>query len=467
MRTPEKGDRLSRFLRACIPAPEAMRNLLFYLTFGLPLAAQEPLTLPDAVRLAVAKHPAMAAGRSGVEAAGARIRAARGQYLPRVNYSESWQRSDNPVFVFGSLLNQRQFTAQNFDLNALNRPDALNNFQSLVGVDQVVYDGGQTRLAVKSAELGRSLSAEDERRTRMEVIAGVVRAYHGAVLAEEGRKVADEAVRSAEADLHRAETIRAAGMSTDADVLSIRVHLAAMREQQIRRAADLDVARAALNEALGLPLSDLHELTTPLTAVRVEDLPLTEYEKQSLAGRPEARQARLAANLAETQTGMARSSLLPQVVLHAGFEADRQGFVTRGGASWLASASLRWNVFNGLADKARIDEAAFGLQRARALQTQADAQIRLQVRRAYADFVAAGQRIEVASAAVASAEESLRITRNRYENGLSNVTDLLRTETALLESRNRRLAAVYDQRLAAVNLALAAGTLSEKSEVLN
>ena len=44
------------------------------------------------------------------------------------------------------------------------------------------------------------------------------------------------------------------------------------------------------------------------------------------------------------------------------------------------------------------------------------------------------QRIEVAKAAVAEAEESLRITQNRYEAGMSNVTDLLRTETAVLEA---------------------------------
>ncbi len=465
MQTTEKGVTLGA--AAASLGVNSMYKTLVLLGFGLPLAAQGPLSLPDAVRLALAKHPAMAASWSGVQAADSRIREARGGYLPRVNYSESWVRSNNPVIVFSSLLTQHQFTAQNFDLGALNRPDALNNFQSQVGVDQVVYDGGQTRMAVKSAELGRTLSVEDDRRTRMAIIAGVVRAYHGAVLAAESRKVADEAVRSAEADLHRAESIRAAGMSTDADVLSIKVHLAAMREQQIRRRAEAEVAMSALDEALGAPLSDTHTLTTPLTAARIEDLPLSEYEKQSLAARPEMRQARVASSLAETQTSMARSSLLPQVVVHAGFEADRQQFVNRGGASWLASASLRWNLFNGGSDKARIDEAAFGLERARALETQANAQVRLEVRRAYADFESAGQRIEVAAAAVAAAEESLRITKDRYENGLSNVTELLRTETALLEARNRRLAAVYDQRLAAVNLALAAGTLSENSEVVN
>ena len=89
------------------------------------------------------------------------------------------------------------------------------------------------------------------------------------------------------------------------------------------------------------------------------------------------------------------------------------------------------------------------------------------MRRAWADLGAAQQRIEVARAAMAEAEESLRITQNRYEAGLSNVTDLLRNETAVLESRTRYLAAVHDQRIAAVMLEFAAGTLSPQSEVLN
>jgi hypothetical protein len=97
---------------------------------------------------------------------------------------------------------------------------------------------------------------------------------------------------------------------------------------------------------------------------------------------------------------------------------------------------------------------------------QAGSGIRLEVRRAYADLHAAQQRIAVAQAAVAEAEESLRITQNRYTAGLANVTDLLRTETAVLESRTRHLAAVHDQRIAAVGLELAAGKLTEGSEVL-
>jgi len=287
------------------------------------------------------------------------------------------------------------------------------------------------------------------------------------VLAQEALQVAEEAVRSAEADASRAEALRAAGLSTDADVLSIRVHLAAMREQQIRRRADLDVATAALNEALGLPLGEKHRLTTPLNPAKPLELPLQGYEKQSLEQRPELRQARLAASLAATQAAAARAALRPQVIARAGFEADRQRFVTRGGANWLASLSLRWNLFNGFQDRSRMQEASEMLNQARALQTQASAQINLQVRKAHADFRAAQERIAVAQAGVSMAEESLRITKNRYEAGLSTVTDLLRTETALLESKNRYLAAVYDQRVAATGLELAAGILTPQSAVLN
>src|ERR1019366_4713156 len=332
--------------------------------------------------------------------------------------------------------------------------------------DQPLYDAGQTKHAVRGAQLGKDLTKEDDRRTRMEVIAQVIRSYLDALLSAEQLKAVNQSMRSAEADRDRAEAVRSAGMSTDADVLSVRVHLAGVREQQIRRTADLDVARAALNDAMGLPLDAEHTLTTTLVALQLAENPLTGYEKNALSERPEARQLKLATSLAENRAASARGNLLPQVGLHAAFEADRQNFYDKGGANWLVSIGLRWNLFNGFSDRARIEESKSALRRSEADQAHANSAIQLQVRRAYADLRAAAQRIEVTNAAVAEAEESLRITQNRYETGLSNVTDLLRTETAVLEAQTRRLAAIHDQRIAATMLELAAGTLTESSEVL-
>lgn len=424
-----------------------------------PVWAQAPLSLQEAIDLALGKNKSIQAVDAGIRAAESRIRQARGGFLPKINYSETFTRGNNPVYVFSSLLTQHRFTMDNFQIGPLNRPEALNNFQSQLTLDQVIFDGGQSRSAVRSAELAHSIGGEDGRRTRMDVIAAVVRAYYGVVLSEENLHVAREAMRSAEADLRRAEAVRSAGMSTDVDVLSIRVHLAGVNEQQIRRTADLDVARAALNEVLGVGLDSQHVLRTELTPADLADISLEDYERKALEQRPEARQVKLAASLAETQANAARASLLPQVGIRTAFEADRQRVVTRGGANWLAAVSLRWNLFNGYADRARIAEAGQMLQRAEAERERAQSAIRLQVRRAYADLRAAGQRIEVAKAAVDMAQESLRITQNRYAAGLSNVTDLLRTEMALLEAKTRYLAAVYDQRVAATMLEHAAGTL--------
>jgi outer membrane protein TolC len=256
-------------------------------------------------------------------------------------------------------------------------------------------------------------------------------------------------------------------MATDADVLSIRVYLAGVREKQIRRSADLEVARAAMNDAIGLPLDSIHFLTTPLAPLPVAQPELSGYEKNAVDGRPEARQARLAAEIARVQADEARSNYLPQVTLHGAFEADRQRFVYRGGGNWLVSIGLRWNLFNGGADKAKIAESEATTRRTIAEQARTESGIRLQVRQAWADLKASQQRMESAQASVAEAQESLRISQNRFAAGLSTVTDLLRTETAFLETQTRYLAAVHDQRIAAAMLEFATGTLNPDSEVLN
>ena len=181
------------------------KTLLMLVLWPLPAGAQDPMSLKDAVRLALDRNKSVEASDASRKAAESRIAEARGGNLPKVNYSESWARSDNPVFVFSSLLTQHQFGEQNFQIGPLNRPDFLNNFQSQVTADQTLYDGGQTRHAVRSAELTKDITGEDGRRTRMEVIAGVIRSYYDALLGAEQLNATSQAMRSAQADLDRAQ----------------------------------------------------------------------------------------------------------------------------------------------------------------------------------------------------------------------------------------------------------------------
>lgn len=425
---------------------------------GTIAAAQEPLTLREAVRKAQADHPSQQSAAAETRAAQSRVAAAKSGYLPRATLREFYQTSNQPVFAFGSLLNQRRFGASNLAIDALNQPGFVNNFQTQAGFEQTVWDFGATKSTIRSAQLGQRMSEEEQRRLSQLRIAAVAHAYHSVTLAEEGLRVARAGIASAQASLERAIAVRDAGLSTEADVLSMRVHLAAVREQEIRRQYEIEVARAALNEAMGASPDAIPPLATPLTAAPARSLPM--------GPRPELRQAQLARERSEVRRDQARLASLPRIVARGAFEADRGRFVTQGGANWFFGAGLEWTLFDA-GSRHRVEEASQGIASAAGKERETEGQLKLELKRATAAFAAAGERIRVAEAAIVEAEESLRIIRNRFEAGLARVDELLRAETAVNESRLRRLAAIFEQRMGAVAVELASGSLREDSDVLN
>jgi outer membrane protein TolC len=443
-------------------------RLLVQFATAIPLLAQEPLTLREAVNLALRSNPLAAAADAGEREANARVQQAHSRYLPRVAFSESFQRSNNPVFVFSSLLTQRQFSEGNFALGALNRPGALSNYQSRLVVEQVIFDGRQTSRGVEAARFTRQMAGENSRRSDADIVLNVLRTYFAATLAEKNLDVARQSFESARADLERAESIFRSGRSTRADVLALRVHLAAIEEQRIRASNDLAVARAALNDGLGVSLDRSFELTTSLESGAVaREATLEEYRHLAARNRPEMRQADLALRLAGTEHQISTAAYWPEVIFQGIVEADRQNFSGKGGANWFTGVTLRWTLWNGGETRARVEHARFAESRAQALRKHADSAIHLEVRKAYLDVKAAAQRIEVATAAAAEAEEAHRIIQNRHQSGLTTVTELLRSETALSAARTRRLAAVYDHRVAAAVLEHAAGMLTADSVQVN
>ena len=89
---------------------------------GAALAAGGPLTLGEAMLLALQHNPGLKATGMSVETAEADVAKARARFLPTVNFGETYNFSDNPTQVFMNKLNQRVFTQQDFLLNNLNFP---------------------------------------------------------------------------------------------------------------------------------------------------------------------------------------------------------------------------------------------------------------------------------------------------------------------------------------------------------
>jgi len=272
-------------------------TLLIVAVRGDPASGQ-PLTLQQAVDRALAANPGVRAAEAAADESAARVLQARAGYLPRLDLVESWQRGNQPVYVFGSLLSQRRFTEAGFAIDALNHPDPVTSHRTGLTVQQTVFDGLRTRSLVRAAEIGRTMALTGVERTRNELAVSVTETYGRILLAAAGRRAAEAAVSTAEEDLRLAERRRDVGMGTEADVLSLQVHLAQMRERQIRMANDEGIARAALNRLMGDPLDEIHTLAEFSPESPDLSASLDALEQEALRDRPEARQAALAVDLA-------------------------------------------------------------------------------------------------------------------------------------------------------------------------
>src|SRR5579871_5385984 len=165
-----RGPRLALFGIACIiPAG---------------IGAQEPLTLKQAIQIALKQSPDAAAAGAEVDEAKANASLARTQYLPQVSFAEDMSRGDDPVYVFGTRLRQQRFTQADFAVDALNKPEPIGNFASRLSGNWLLFDSFRTQKAVHSADLMRKGATSSAEAVDQKIVLDVVVAYQAVLFAE-------------------------------------------------------------------------------------------------------------------------------------------------------------------------------------------------------------------------------------------------------------------------------------------
>ncbi len=440
----------------------ALFALFFVSAVGTPALAQSTgvaLTLAEAIQQALVANPDVQAAGAATREADARTAEARAGYLPRLDVVESWQRGNQPVFAFSTLLGARQFMAANFAIDALNHPSAVDAHRLAFEAQETVFDGLRTPRAIAAARLGREQADAALADARSGTMLATTDAYGKVVLAMLLHAASTSAVEAATGDLARTRERRDVGMATDADVLSLEVHLAQMREREIRMRNDQRVALADLNRLTGAPLDRAVAVQDagPAPAMLVA-APAAAADPVVLARRPDVQRARSGESLATLSEQIARGAFLPQVALQGGYERTGLEWGTRAG-SWIVGAQVRWNLFAGGADAARLRASTAAVERARAERRKAEDLAALDLLRARANAEAAVAREAVGRAAATQARESQRMLRDRYEAGLSTVTDLLRAATAVLDAEAQAAAARVDVMVSAAALQRAMGVV--------
>lgn len=455
-------------LRTILQALVAVALVLSLMPRG---AAQEArmagaVTLKQAVRAALQQNPAFRTSLDDGDAARARLKQAQAAWLPRFDFHQDFTRGNNPVYVFGTKLTQRQFSSSDFALNNLNTPMPFDNFQTGFGGQWRLFDSGQTLFHQRAAKKLVTVADFQTEQARQDLILEVVRNYYGALVLQENAKAADEAVKTAEASAQRMETMRTAGLIVDSDLLSAKVFAAQMKDRQIRARNDLALAEMQLARLMGMavdapaePLGSLIEPGAPSRSVQ-------DWLQTAITERPALRAAELQENAMEDETKAAKSEFGPKIGLFGTTERDAMTLAGPSGTNWTAGARLDFNLFAGGAQKARVAEATANANKAKHNVEWFRSGVALEVRKSYLDAEAAAQRAAAAKDAADQAKESLRIVQNRYETGLTTVTELLRSQTAQLDARTSYLAALQDWQVARAQLERAAGVLTPDSKLI-
>ena len=421
-----------------------------------PALAQDLLPLDQAVAQAMARNPGLEAARSGATEATAKVDEARSRYYPRVSVSEAWQRGNAPVFVFSSLLSARKFTAGNFAIDALNQPDAVGFFHGAISVEQVLFDGGRTGAGLDAARGIEIMTTAGADELALSLASQVAGAYGRVLTAEAARKAAEGAAKAAAEDVARAERRRDAGTVTNADVLSLQVHLAGMRQQAIEAAGHAAVARAELNRLRGAPVDAEFTVQEPALAPPTAGRDWSALATEAIANRPDLKRGEGGVALAESGRREAKSNWWPQVAAQAAYQYDGLNFSDRASA-WVVGGEARWTFSTGMGDRAAMRAATAAEQKARASHEEARSAVQVQVLSAVRQLESAEAREQVARATVAQAAESQRIIRDRYEAGMAGVQDVLSASAAVLSAETSRTSAAVDRIVAQAALDRAIG----------
>lgn len=422
--------------------------------------AQHMLTMDDAIQAALKHNPRIMAAQSQLDASGERVTQARSGFLPQVAFDERFNHTNNPTLAFGTLLNQGVFTQEDFDVQRLNSPDAVDNFNSRFSLVWPLYDSGRTWYGHKQAKLGRDAAALQLQRTRQEIIAEATTNYLNLLLAQKDLRVVQESLKSARANLKMVQSRYQTGFFVKSDLLRAQVRIASLEQQRLQTESNVAVARAALSAVMGseedehfLPVSVLDSVSAPHASQ-------AHWTTQALARRPDLRLLHNQELIAREAVKKARAAHLPSFNLIGNYEINTEKF-SDSADNYTVGAMMNLNLYSGNRISAKVREARDLERAARARIRQMELAVRVQTRQAFLQVHSAWQAISVARTAVGQAEETLRIVRNRYRNGLVTIVALLDAEVALQKARSDLFRRLHDYRVSSVRLALAAGTIDE------
>lgn len=395
---------------------------------GSSLAGAEPVTLENAIELAVAHAPAVIQAAGNIRLAKASQRSALGAYIPTAGLSA------------GAALNSSsRFDPQTDTLAS--GSSASVNWGLYASWD--VFVGGR-RLAESRQAKARLESANAELEADEAQAAWLVeRAFYEEERAQELEKVAQARVERALEGLSAAQRRASMGSATRSDVLRAQLELntaqESLRSAQVRRHG----AAYELGRLLGMDGPADAVLDSELLARPIADR--DELVEELVSQAPSVRVAEMSKELADKSVSVAIAQFLPQLRLSAGYDWFAQdanwGQVND---SWSVRLGLSLPFFEGFRRYETLERAQVQQSVADAVLADTRRAVRAEAERVLSLLELESERIAFAEQAVEVASEDLRVQQERYNMGVGIMLDLLASQANLVEAQSALVGARFD-----------------------
>lgn len=441
----------------------ALQHLAAPATLALPIKVEQvriqalrPLSLKDVLNLVEVNNPDLKAIASQVDQSQSNLRAQLAAWYPSLNLSLQ----NFPAFTGGSQRSTqgteqpnggpspKQYTFTNrWDMSVnLNAQWDLINPQRVPQVstarDQFEKAKNQYLISLREVRLQSS------------------QAYFSLQLTDDTVRIGQESVRASLVSLRDARARFQAGVATKLEVLQAETQLA--RDQQLLTNAlsDQSVSRRNLARLLDLPQNITPTAKDPLRPIGIWTPSLQESIVAAFALREEIDNAILDISVSNSQANNAIGAVQPFVSLFANlsgtrYDGNQQVIVDLPGSSgWAVENSfglgVRWNMFDGGAARAQYRQAKQQAQENgyRFAKTRDD--VRFQVEQSFYDLGRANRNIQTTSREVISSREALRLSRLRFQAGVSTQREVVDSQRDLTQAEVR-----YSQALADYNTNLA------------
>ncbi len=426
--------------------------LLIALGFSFPVtlhAQAKNLTLQEAIDLSLKNSKQLKNNEAKILEAAALVKEADERRLPEAGISGSY------LFLP---------VKPNIDLKSgsggNNMPTVNQAIYGTVNVAVPLYAAGKGRYGIESAKCLEQAVKLDADKDREMVILNTTNACINLYKAKTAITLVKENLAQSQQRVKDLTNLEKNGLLARNDLLKAELQTSNIELTLLDAESNYKLACVNMNLMIGWPeqteiIPDRAGITLPASIKTLE-----EYENDALQKRKDVEALSFRKKAANTGIQMARTDYYPSVALTGGYiVADIPKFFSVTNAVNIG-IGVKYNIASLWKTKTKIQEAKIKVQQLAISEDILSDNIRLQINQAYQAYLVSEKKIQVYEKAVLQATENYRITKNKYDNSLATVTELLDADVALLQTNLSVTNAKADSFLAYNKLLQVAGLLN-------